>query len=94
MEILGDVTSHIQSLLNPATEALLKPTRDYPVLRIDNVAWDVTPQIVRDYLPPQVLPYRHPQPIHILLDRFDGRTKDYMVGTLMYKLIVVCGSSE
>lgn len=26
-----------------------------------------------------MLPNDHPHPIHILLDRFDGRTKDYMV---------------
>ena len=65
----------------------------YPVLRIDNVAWvsyilfisaqahgqDITPQIVQDYLPAGVLPADHPSPIHIPLDRTDGRTKDYMV---------------
>ncbi|ORX36685.1 hypothetical protein BD324DRAFT_461194 [Kockovaella imperatae] len=49
---------------------------DTIVLRIDNV--DVTPQIVENFLPKNVLPQEHPQPIHILIDRFDGRTKDYM----------------
>ena len=68
----------------------------YPVLRIDNVAWvslpdlelaqahgqDITPQIVQDYLPGGVLPVDHPSPIHIPLDRTDGRTKDYMVSCI------------
>lgn len=40
---------------------------------------DITPAIVQGVLPVESLPHDHPQPIHILLDRFDGRTKDYMV---------------
>ncbi|CAD6572423.1 MAG: hypothetical protein TREMPRED_000545 [Tremellales sp. Tagirdzhanova-0007] len=47
-------------------------------MRIDNVAWDVTPAIIKRFLPEKTLARDHPQPIHILLDRFDGRTKDYM----------------
>ncbi|GMK54344.1 hypothetical protein CspeluHIS016_0109300 [Cutaneotrichosporon spelunceum] len=48
------------------------------VMRIDNVAWDVEPHIVEDFLPPNTLPSNHPHPIHICIDRLDGRTKDYM----------------
>ncbi|KAK4687845.1 hypothetical protein P7C73_g2262, partial [Tremellales sp. Uapishka_1] len=48
------------------------------VMRIDNVAWDITPNIVEAFLPLGVLPKDHPQPVHILLDRYDGRTKDYI----------------
>ena len=40
---------------------------------------DITPKLVKAFLPRGVLPLDHPQPIHILLDRFDGKTKDYMV---------------
>ncbi|ORY34022.1 hypothetical protein BCR39DRAFT_586218 [Naematelia encephala] len=47
------------------------------VMRIDNVAWDITPAIVKAFLPRDSL-VSSPVPIHILLDRFDGRTKDYM----------------
>ncbi|BEI87800.1 uncharacterized protein CcaverHIS019_0105180 [Cutaneotrichosporon cavernicola] len=48
------------------------------VMRIDNVAWDIEPHIVEDFLPPNSLSINHPHPIHICIDRFDGRTKDYM----------------
>ncbi|BEJ11067.1 hypothetical protein CspHIS471_0104890 [Cutaneotrichosporon sp. HIS471] len=48
------------------------------VMRIDNVAWDIEPHIVEDFLPPNSLPINHPHPIHICIDRLDGRTKDYM----------------
>lgn len=48
---------------------------------------DITPQIVKDYLPAGVLPDGHPAPIHIPLDRTDGRTKDYMVS---YLLVLIC----
>lgn len=48
------------------------------VMRIDNVAWDITPAIVEAFLPRNSLSHRTLQPIHILLDRFDGRTKDYL----------------
>ncbi|KAL7421563.1 hypothetical protein Q5752_003332 [Cryptotrichosporon argae] len=49
------------------------------VIRIDNVASDVEESIVESFLPPHSLPPDHPHPIHILLDRYDGRTKDYKV---------------
>ncbi|KLT42987.1 hypothetical protein CC85DRAFT_69343 [Cutaneotrichosporon oleaginosum] len=48
------------------------------VMRIDNVAWDIEPHIVEAFLPPNSLPPDHPHPIHICIDRLDGRTKDYM----------------
>lgn len=48
-------------------------------MRIDNVAWDIEPYIVETFLPPDSLPRHHPHPIHICLDRRDGRTKDYLV---------------
>ncbi|TXT07162.1 hypothetical protein VHUM_03332 [Vanrija humicola] len=47
-------------------------------MRIDNIAWDIEPDIVKRFLPPRSLPPDHPQPIHICIDRHDGRTKDYM----------------
>ncbi|KAI9639818.1 uncharacterized protein MKK02DRAFT_40145 [Dioszegia hungarica] len=48
------------------------------LLRIDNVAWDITPAVVESFLPPDVFPATHPSPVHILLDRQDGRTKDFL----------------
>lgn len=61
-------------------------------MRIDNVAWvsslgpieqgadvqDLTPEVVMKFLPPGTLSHSS-VPIHIPLDRYDGRTKDYMV---------------
>lgn len=82
MEMLGDIGPMVQSLMLEPPKATKLVNDVLPVLRIDNVAWDVTPQVVRDYLPPQVLPRHHPQPVHILLDRYDGRTKDYMVSVV------------
>lgn len=49
------------------------------VMRIDNVSWDIEPHLVEAFLPPNSLPTNHPHPIHICIDRLDGRTKDYMV---------------
>lgn len=49
------------------------------VMRIDNVAWDIEPHIVESFLPPNSLHKNHPHPIHICIDRRDGRTKDYLV---------------
>ncbi|OXG89336.1 hypothetical protein C349_00156 [Cryptococcus neoformans var. grubii Br795] len=49
------------------------------VMKIDNVAWDITPATVEAFLPRNSLSHSTLQPIHILLDRFDGRTKDYLV---------------
>nr|XP_018263078.1 uncharacterized protein I303_04569 [Kwoniella dejecticola CBS 10117]OBR85236.1 hypothetical protein I303_04569 [Kwoniella dejecticola CBS 10117] len=48
------------------------------VMRIDNIAWDVTPEIVEHFLPKDTLSTQVAQAIHIPLDRFDGRTKDYL----------------
>ncbi|WRT66361.1 uncharacterized protein IL334_003316 [Kwoniella shivajii] len=48
------------------------------VMRIDNIAWDLTPNIVESFLPADTLAEDLAQAIHIPLDRFDGRTKDYM----------------
>ena len=39
---------------------------------------DLTPAVVEDFLPVGTLA-NVPLPIHIPLDRYDGRTKDYMV---------------
>ncbi|GFZ43975.1 hypothetical protein JCM24511_01696 [Saitozyma sp. JCM 24511] len=47
-------------------------------IRDDSDDEDLTPEIVESFLPRDVLPNDHPHPIHIPLDRFDGRTKDYM----------------
>ncbi|WVF71462.1 hypothetical protein IAT40_006266 [Kwoniella sp. CBS 6097] len=56
-----------------------KPDTGGPVImRIDNVAWDVTPGIVEHFLPVNTLSKRASQAIHIPLNRFDGRTKDYL----------------
>ncbi|KAK1924052.1 hypothetical protein DB88DRAFT_540136 [Papiliotrema laurentii] len=65
-------------VIGPFTPQYMEVTDSSTVLRIDNVAWDITPQAVEEYLPPGSLPPDHPQPIHILLNRTDGRTKDYM----------------
>ncbi|ODN79799.1 hypothetical protein L202_03701 [Cryptococcus amylolentus CBS 6039] len=48
------------------------------VMRIDNVGWDVTPSVVEEFLPKDSLSRKVPQSVHILLDKFDGRTKDYL----------------
>ncbi|OCF42892.1 hypothetical protein I317_03243 [Kwoniella heveanensis CBS 569] len=48
------------------------------IMRIDNVAWDVTPYIVEKFLPSKTLNQTALQAIHIPINRFDGRTKDYL----------------
>ncbi|KAK6910106.1 hypothetical protein I203_104137 [Kwoniella mangroviensis CBS 8507] len=48
------------------------------VMRIDNIAWDMTPEIVEGFLPPNTLSEQVPQAIHIPLNRYDGKTKDYL----------------
>ncbi|WVR07041.1 hypothetical protein IAU60_004080 [Kwoniella sp. DSM 27419] len=48
-------------------------------MRIDNVAWDVTAEVVEAFLPPDTLSRESGQAIHIPINRFDGRTKDYLV---------------
>ncbi|WVQ72584.1 hypothetical protein IAR50_002142 [Cryptococcus sp. DSM 104548] len=48
------------------------------VMRIDNVGWDMTPSVVEEFLPPNSLSNSVLQSVHIILDRFDGRTKDYI----------------
>ncbi|WVW83907.1 hypothetical protein I302_105929 [Kwoniella bestiolae CBS 10118] len=48
------------------------------VMRIDNIAWDVTHDIVESFLPSHTLSEQVSQAIHIPLDRYDGRTKDYL----------------
>lgn len=40
---------------------------------------DVTPKMVEDFLPKNTLAENHIQPTHILLDRNDGKAKDYLV---------------
>ena len=48
------------------------------VLRIDNIAWDATPDMLKQFLPAGVLADTI-QPVHILLSRWDGRSKDFLV---------------
>ncbi|WWC94172.1 hypothetical protein V866_001011 [Kwoniella sp. B9012] len=48
------------------------------VMRIDNIAWDMTPEIVESFLPSNALSDQVPQAIHIPLNRYDGKTKDYL----------------
>lgn len=48
------------------------------VMRIDNVAWDIEPHLVESWLPKNTLPIGHPCPVHICINRKDGRTKDYL----------------
>lgn len=48
------------------------------VMRIDNVAWDIEPHLVESWLPKNTLPIDHPCPVHICINRKDGRTKDYL----------------
>ncbi|KAJ9105877.1 hypothetical protein QFC20_004212 [Naganishia adeliensis] len=54
------------------------PYQSTPVImRIDNVAWDATPDMVEQFLPPGVLADTV-QPVHLLIVREDGRSRDYL----------------
>lgn len=48
------------------------------IMRIDNIAWDATPEMVEKFLPPNVLADTL-QSVHLLIDRQDGKSKDYLV---------------
>ena len=52
------------------------------IVRCKLIIQDLTPEIVKDFLPEKTLA-DVPIPIHIPLDRYDGRTKDYMVSRLL-----------
>ncbi|CDZ96207.1 Nucleotide-binding, alpha-beta plait [Phaffia rhodozyma] len=49
------------------------------ILRFDNASWDVTPEMIIDFLPENALadPSQNPHPIHLLINPFDGKTKDF-----------------
>ncbi|KAJ9096371.1 hypothetical protein QFC21_005192 [Naganishia friedmannii] len=47
------------------------------IMRIDNIAWDATPEKVEKFLPPNVLADTL-QSVHLLIDRHDGKSKDYL----------------
>nr|XP_031863258.1 uncharacterized protein CI109_001131 [Kwoniella shandongensis]KAA5530330.1 hypothetical protein CI109_001131 [Kwoniella shandongensis] len=79
----------IHTRFDPRPSSTLSKLHSYPipvarkegesvVMRIDNVAWDLTPGQVESFLPPNTLSKCVPVPVHILLDRFDGKTRDYM----------------
>lgn len=72
-------SSHVLRIDNIAWVSALSIRTDCRNL---NDPQDITPEVVHEFLPSGVLPKNHPQPIHILLDRFDGRTKDYMVSSI------------
>ena len=55
------------------------------VLRIDNIAWDATPDMLEQFLPTGVLAETI-QPVHVLLSRWDGRSKDYLVSSSCHQL--------
>ena len=56
------------------TVEMLTSLNDEPaVLRIDNVPWDVTPTMLRDWLGSEMGALCH----HVLVDRRDGRTLSY-----------------
>ncbi|KAL7414319.1 hypothetical protein BDY24DRAFT_440761 [Mrakia frigida] len=48
-------------------------------LRFDNASWDVTPEMITDFLPDGSLPDSsvNPHPIHLLIDPISGKTKDF-----------------
>jgi hypothetical protein len=62
-----------------ASASVQAPYSSTPVImRIDNVAWDATPDMVEQFLPPGVLADTA-QPVHLLIVREDGRSRDYLV---------------
>lgn len=65
--------------LGHASADFQTPYQSTPVImRIDNVAWDATPDMVEQFLPPGVLADTV-QPVHLLIVREDGRSRDYLV---------------
>lgn len=63
------------------------------VLRIDNIAWDATPEMLEQFLPPGVLADTL-QPVHLLLSRWDGRSKDYLVSIPPFAIFLSSRSSR
>lgn len=63
------------------------------IMRIDNIAWDATPEMVEKFLPPNVLAETL-QPVHLLIDRRDGKSKDYLVSFFTRMFCYISGTSH
>lgn len=67
-----------EAKLNSAMNAIPDENEETVVVRMDNVAWDVTPDTVAAFLPPNTLAKGTIQSVHIMIDRNDGKAKDYL----------------
>lgn len=81
LEQLRDRPANLRSVLSVPSISEYADSSEPVVLRIDNVAWDATPDMLEQFLPPGVLADTM-HPVHILLSRWDGRSKDYLVSGL------------
>lgn len=82
--------------LKPALASPVIPSADseglHPmspvIMRIDNIAWDSTPDMLEQFLPPGVLANTL-QPVHLLIVREDGRSKDYLVRCFWLDFVLI-----
>lgn len=72
-ESFVDTTSLLASVEANTVEMLTSLSNEPAVLRIDNVPWDITPTMLRDWLGSEMEALCH----HVLVDRRDGRTLSY-----------------
>jgi hypothetical protein len=68
-----DTASLLASAETNTMEMLASFSDEPAVLRIDNVPWDVTPTMLKDWLGNEMEALCH----HVLVDRRDGRTLSY-----------------
>ena len=68
-----DAASLLASAEINTVEMLASLSDEPTVLRIDNVPWDVTPTMLKDWLGSEMEALCH----HVLVDRRDGRTLSY-----------------
>lgn len=73
VESFVDAASLFASAETNTVEMLAGLSEEPAVLRIDNVPWDVTPTMLRDWLGCEMEALWH----HVLVDRRDGRTLSY-----------------
>ena len=72
-ESFVDTASLLVSAEMNTVEMLAGLSDEPTVLRIDNVPWDVTPTMLKDWLGSEMEAFCH----HVLIDRRDGRTLSY-----------------
>jgi hypothetical protein len=72
-ESFVDTASLLASAEVNTVEMLASHSDELAVLRIDNVPWDVTPTMLRDWLGSDMEALSH----HVLIDRRDGRTLSF-----------------